>query len=184
MSLVPAIPTDRLRGAFLAMVKAVAPNLIYAATYEYRVISSSAPGGTQSTLGGVTWVVSAIPADPVIVKLLPPVANITMWPGPVWGYSVPAVGSLVRVAFVNMDPSKPAIVGLDPTLPATSVTLGSVLATFVTLAPALATAISTASAAAAAAAVPGDGGKAAFSAFAGSMATSASGYTAKIVKAT
>ena len=125
MALVPPVPTDRLRGAFLALVKSVAPQLLFLGTYEARVVTASAPSAAQSQLGGVTWVVSAVFTDPAIVKVLPPMANLTMWPGPVWGFSAPAPGSLVRVSFVNGDPSKPAIVGLDPATPPTAVTIGA-----------------------------------------------------------
>ena len=122
MAVVPPIPTDRLRGAFLAMVRAVVPQLLFFGTYEAKVVTSSAPSAVQSQLGGVTWVVSAAFTDVAIAKVLPPLANLTMWPGPVWGYSQPAPGSLVRVSFVNGDPSKPAIVGLDPSTPPTPAT--------------------------------------------------------------
>lgn len=128
MALIPLTQTDRLRRAFLSMVKAVAPQLLYLGTYEANVVASSAPATTQSQLGGVTWVVSCAFTDAALVKILPPLANITVWPGPVWGYSVPAVGSLVRVGFVNGDPSKPAIVGLDPSTPPTSVVVGPLAA--------------------------------------------------------
>lgn len=131
MALVPAVPTDRLRGAFLAMVYAVAPQLLYLGTYEARVVAASPPSIVQSQLGGLTWVVSAVFSDPAIAKVLPPLANITIWPGPVWAFSAPAPGSLVRIAFVNGNPSKPAIVGLDPGVPATPATpvmLGSPVA--------------------------------------------------------
>ena len=128
MALAPITQTDRLRGAFLSMVRAVAPQLLYLGVYEAKVITSSAPSATQSQLAGLTWVVSAAFTDVAIAKLLPPLANITMWPGPVWGYSQPVPGSLVRVGFVNGDPSKPAIVGLDPSTPPTSVVVGPSLA--------------------------------------------------------
>jgi hypothetical protein len=129
MALITLTQSDRLRRAFLAMVNAVAPNLLFLGQYEAKVVTSSAPVAVQSQLGGVTWVVSAVFTDAAVAKVLPPLANITVWPGPVWGYSQPVPGSLVRIAFVNGDPSKPAIVGFDPSVPATSVSIGSTLAT-------------------------------------------------------
>ena len=187
MALIPPVPTDRLRGAFLAMVKAVLPQVLFFGQYEARVVTSSAPSAVQSQLGGLTWVVSAAFTDAAIAKLLPPLANITMWPGPVWGYSQPAPGSLVRIGFVNGDPSKPAIVGLDPSTPptpATPVFIGSAAATPLVLSAGLASLVASAAAGASSAAVPGDGGKVAFTTFASAMATGVAGYTTKIVSAT
>ena len=169
------------------MVKAIMPNLLFFGTYEARVVTAAPPAAVQSQLGGVTWVVSAVFTDPAIVKLLPPLANLTMWPGPVWGFSAPAPGSLVRVQFVNGDPSKPAIVGLDPATPPTSVSIGGPLAATkpLVLSAQLALALSAAGSAAASAASPGDGGKAAFAAFVSSMVlpTNVLLYTTLITKA-
>lgn len=185
MALIPPTPTDRLRGAFLALVRAVAPQLLYLGTYEYKVLVASPPSPAQSQVGGLTWVVSAIPADAALLKILPPVANITLWPGPVWGYTaILTPGQIVRMSFVNGDPSKPAIVGLDPSTPATPaspVFLGSAAGKPLVGAAALAVAITNASSAAASAAVPGDGGKVAFTTFASSMALETAGYSTKIV---
>lgn len=128
MAVVPLIQSDRLRRAFLALVKSVAPQLLYLGQYEARVITSSAPSAVQSQAGGVTWVVSAAFTDAAIAKILPPLANLTVWPGPVWGYSQPVAGSLVRIAFVNGDPSKPAIVGFDPSTAPTAINLGPLAA--------------------------------------------------------
>jgi len=124
MALAQPPTTDRLRGAFLRLVRAVWPQLLYFATYEAKVVASSPPAATQSQLGGLTWVVSVVFTDAAVAAILPPLAGITMWPGPVWGYSQPAVGSLVRVQFVNGDPSKPAIVGLDPSTLPTAINVG------------------------------------------------------------
>ena len=170
MALIPPVPTDRLRGAFLAMVKAVLPQVLFFGQYEARVVTSSAPSAVQSQLGGLTWVVSAAFTDAAIAKLLPPLANITMWPGPVWGYSQPAPGSLVRIGFVNGDPSKPAIVGLDPSTPPVAVSIGAPigappLAGPLVLSAPLVSLLTTAGAAAALAVVPGDGGAGAFAAY-------------------
>lgn len=188
MAVVPPIPTDRLRGAFLAMVRAVVPQLLFFGTYEAKVVTSSAPSAVQSQLGGVTWVVSAAFTDVAIAKVLPPLANLTMWPGPVWGYSQPAPGSLVRVSFVNGDPSKPAIVGLDPSTPPTLVSIGAPvgtppLASPLVLSAPLVSLFTSAGAAAALAVVPGDGGAGAFAAYTAALTAPAAALaiTTKIV---
>ena len=180
MPSLPPLVTDRLRGAFLSMVRAVAPQLLYLGVYEYRVVTTQAP----VVPGDQTWSISGVPADAALLPLLPPLAGISMWPGPVWGYSVPSPGSVVRIGFVNADPSKPYVQGLGPTAPPISVVLGSPAATPVALAVPLAAAVAAASASAESAAQAGDGGVAAFTAFAASMTIAVAAYTAKIVKAT
>lgn len=182
MAVVPPIPTDRLRGAFLALVRAVVPQLLFFGTYEAKVVTSSPPSPVQSQLGGLTWVVSAIFTDPAIALVLPPLANLTMWPGPVWGFSQPVPGSIVRVGFVNGDPSKPAIVGLDPSTPPTSVLIGGPLALPLVGATALAGVIQTAASSASSAAVPGDGGKAAFLQFGIVIGLSQANFATTVVK--
>ena len=130
----PALPptvTDRMRAAFLSLVRAVAPQLLYLGVYEYRVVTTQA----ATNPGDVTWAISGVPADPAILLLLPPLANITIWPGAVWGYSVPTPGSLVRIGFINADPSKPYVAGFGPTAPPVSVSIGSPAAVPVALGP-------------------------------------------------
>ena len=172
--------TDRFRAAFLSLVRSVAPQLLYLGVYEYRIVTAQA----ATIPGDITWAISGVPADAALSTLLPPLANVSMWPGPVWGYSVPAPGSIARVGFVNADPAKPYVQGLGPTAPPISVVLGSPAATPVALAVPLAAAVAAASASAESAAQAGDGGVAAFTAFAASMTIAAAAYTAKIVKAT
>lgn len=180
MALLPPPVTDRLRGAFLSLVRSVAPQLLYLGCYEYRIVTSQPP----TTPGDLTWSISGVPADAALLPLLPSLAGISMWPGPVWGYSMPVVGSIALVGFVNADPRKPYVAALGPTAPPTSVAIGSAAATPVALAVPLAAAVHTASASAISGAQAGDGGVAAFTAFAASMTIAVAVYTAKIVKAT
>ena len=177
---VPLPTDDRLQAALTAAVELILPRvmgqLACFAAWEYRVVSVT-PGSaaTPTIVAGVPVDVTRCPFGPLTVP---------MWPGNAWGYSLPITGSIVVVRFNDGNPGKPRIDGLDPSTPPTSVLLGSPLATPATLAGPLATLITAACAAAATAAVPGDGGKTAFTTFSGAMSSGAAGYAAKIVKAT
>ena len=97
--------SDRLQAALAAVVHALLPSLPYAATWEATVIGATA---------GPPVTISCTPSDVSALAIFGPLVNITLWPGPSGAYAVPQPGSLVRFAFVNGDPTKPAIVGLDP----------------------------------------------------------------------
>ncbi len=108
-----AFDPDRLSGAFLRIIKALLPRLIYAGTYEYRVL--------VATIGPPTMI-DCVAVDPDVAAVLPVELNeLTLWPGPSGAVAVPSPGTTVRIAFANMDPSKPMVVGLDPTTPPTTV---------------------------------------------------------------
>lgn len=78
-------------------------------------------------------VVSVTPGPPVLISGRPvnlacpfgPLANITLWPGPDGGYSIPIPGSRVLVEFHEGSPSKPAVCGLDPNSVPAPITLGA-----------------------------------------------------------
>jgi hypothetical protein len=101
-------PTDRLWSAFRRLVVATFPSLRFFAPWEYVV--AEIDGGN----------IKAAPSDttsgmPDVVMPVRSVAGMTV---------VPAVGSLVIVAFANGDPSRPRAVAFDET-PATSVSLSA-----------------------------------------------------------
>ena len=124
-----AFDADRLSGAFLRIIKALLPRLIYFGTYEYRVLDATP---------GPPTMIDCVAVDPDVATILPANLNqLTLWPGPSGAVAVPAPGTTVRIAFANMDPSKPMVVGLDPATPplivqmyaATTIQLGDVLGT-------------------------------------------------------
>lgn len=95
--------SDRLLSAFDRLLTLLRPRLAYYAVWEYRVVAASGTGPVKLDARAVS------PLCP-----MPDLAGMTLWPGPSGCYAVPVSGSSVRVAFVDGDPSKPAIVGLDP----------------------------------------------------------------------
>lgn len=94
---------DRLLSAFDRLLTLLRPRLAFYAVWEYRVVSASGSGPVRIDARAVS---SLCP--------MPDLAGITLWPGPSGCYAVPVPGSSVRIAFVDGDPTKPAIVGLDP----------------------------------------------------------------------
>jgi hypothetical protein len=98
----PVDPTvlDRILRAFRALVKTVAPNLLYFATWEYQI--QSADGSTFD--GAPTEQGIPLPAL-VGVPYMPALAGTTC---------VPKQGSIAYVTFANGDPSKPVLVGFGP----------------------------------------------------------------------
>lgn len=105
--------TDRLGSSLAAIQRAQLPRLPFLAVWEYRVIAFT-PGPP------VTIDCQAI--DPDAIATLPPtLVGVTLWPGPSGFVAVPTIGSIVRVQFINGDPSKAAIVGLDPNVQPTLV---------------------------------------------------------------
>ena len=127
-------PVDRLSASLQAILQALLPSLYCYVQWEMRVASASPP--SPPSLPGAPSVfttpamVTCVPLDPKVVALLPPAVNIAMWPGPSGALSLPAPGSLVRVGFINADPSKPYIAGLDPQVMPTVSVVGA-LKTFV-----------------------------------------------------
>ena len=95
--------SDRLLSAFDRLLTLLRPRLAFYAVWEYRVVSTSGTGPVRIDARAVS---SLCP--------MPDLAGITLWPGPSGCYAVPVPGSSVRIAFVDGDPTKPAIVGLDP----------------------------------------------------------------------
>jgi len=98
--------SDRLATALRSVNDAINPRLAFLATWEYRVLAATP--GPPTTID-----CSALDAETSAV-LPQQLAGLTLWPGPSGLVAVPQTGSIVRIAFVNGDPSKPAVVGLDP----------------------------------------------------------------------
>jgi hypothetical protein len=97
---------DRLSDSLRRVNGALNPRLAYLAQWEYQVISAT-PGPP------VTIDCSAVDAETQDV-LPSQLVGLVLWPGSSGIVSVPQPGSIVRVSFVNGDPSKPTVVGLDP----------------------------------------------------------------------
>ena len=135
---IPSPTSDRFRAALLGFIQQLMPNLPYYGRYRYTVVTAAAP-----TPPSMTYTISGTPADPLIAKLLPPLANITMTPGNVWGFSIPVPGSVVVVGFMNGDPSLPEVIAMDPTTPPTAVYVGATMTSGLplVLAPPLITAL-------------------------------------------
>jgi hypothetical protein len=97
---------DRMRDSLGRINSALNPAQVFALQWEYSVISAS-PGPP------VTIDCAAVDAE-TSAHLPPQLVGLTLWPGPSGFVAVPTPGSLVRVGFVNGDPSKPFVAGLDP----------------------------------------------------------------------
>jgi hypothetical protein len=99
---------DRLKGVIEELVTAAIERvivqgdvLVYFAEWLYTVESvGSGTANVRST-------------DP----RLPDLANVPLWQGVGGAIAVPAVGSQVRVKFLNADRTKPVIAGLDTNAP-------------------------------------------------------------------
>lgn len=129
--------TDRLQEDLALIIEAMLPRILpgmlgVLCRWEYRVTSVT-PGnlGVPTTVGGT-------PVDPVRCPFgdLP---AITVWPSTTGSPCIPAMGSIVVVAFHDGNPAKPAIVAVDPSVPATipdaspaKVSVAGLLATFAT----------------------------------------------------
>lgn len=101
-----AATTDRLRNALAGVNGALNPRSLYAGEWEYRVIAATPGPPTKIDCSAV---------DAETQAHLPSQLNqLVLWPGPSGFVAVPQPGTLVRVSFVNMDPTKPVVVGLDP----------------------------------------------------------------------
>ncbi len=98
--------SDHLINSLQRVNQALNPRQAYLAVWEYRVIAAQ-PGPP------VKIDCSAI--DPETQAVLPQqLVGLVLWPGASGFVAVPQPGTIVRVQFVNGDPSKPAVVGLDP----------------------------------------------------------------------
>jgi hypothetical protein len=98
-----ALTSDRLKVNMERLFELMLPRLAYYVQWEMQVVTA-----TPTT-------VSCAPIDPDAVALFGPAVNVTLWPGVSGAIAQPAPGTVVRVAFINGDPARPAIVGLDPT---------------------------------------------------------------------
>lgn len=110
--------SDREREALRDILDAMLPELVFMVAHSYRVRSATVAAGPPRQVKVTADYEGPRPG------LLPNVVNIVVWPGPSGSYAKPAAGSLVRVGFVDADPTKPAIVGLDPNVPPDEITLG------------------------------------------------------------
>ncbi len=110
--------SDRLRGAFEDILDALLPRLNYYVLWEYRVVLVS-PGPPVT--------IDARTSDPS----MPDLAGVRIWPGPGGVIAVPAIGSRIRVGFINGDPSRPAVLGLDPESQPTLTMIGGAPGAFV-----------------------------------------------------
>lgn len=107
---------DRLLDSITRIVKALVPKVTPFGTWQYRVQNTA----FRASPWGVT--IDAIPAG---ASPYGPISGIVLWPGPDGSVAVPAVGSLVRLAFAEGNPGMPMIVGLDPDQAPTMVYLGN-----------------------------------------------------------
>ena len=97
---------DRLLGAMARVNASLNPRLAYSLQWEYRVLTAS-PGPPVT--------IDCEFVDPEESGVLPAqLVGLVLWPGPSGFVAVPLPGTIVRIGFVNGDPSKPAVVGLDP----------------------------------------------------------------------
>lgn len=89
--------TSRLNAAWKALFAQLDPDRAFRAVYEYRVV----------TLTG-----NRLNLQPVLVSTgMPTLQRVPIWPGVGGAKISPALGSSVIVAFINGDPSRPAVVG-------------------------------------------------------------------------
>jgi hypothetical protein len=105
--------SDRLLNSVRRLVRALVGQVGRYGRWEYRVQSVTATPPIK---------VAAVPAG---ASPYGPISNIKLWPGPDGSVAVPAVGSLVLLAFNEGRGSKPCIVGLDPDVPPTMVYVGN-----------------------------------------------------------
>jgi hypothetical protein len=101
----PLVP-DRLQGSLRRINSALNSDQVFTKVWEYRVIDAN-PGPP------VTIDCAVVDAE-AAAHLPPQLVGLVLWPGPSGFVSVPKPASIVRIGFVNADPSKPIVVGLDP----------------------------------------------------------------------
>lgn len=120
------VSPDRLKGSLETLFQLMGPRAAYALQWEGVVLLAIPPTPVYTPVsppppGPLTFVTPAT----VNVQLTDPEAlevfgtdfstiPIPLWSSPGGFVSVPTIGSLVRVGFVNGSPSKPYIAGLDP----------------------------------------------------------------------
>lgn len=97
---------DRMRQSLERINGTLNPDQVFALQWEYSVISAS-PGPP------VTIDCEAIDKE-TTAHLPPQLVGLVLWPGPSGFVAQPSPQSIVRVGFVNGDPSKPYVAGLDP----------------------------------------------------------------------
>jgi len=119
---------DRLKGSLETLFRLMGPRAPYTIQWEGIVLLAIPPVAvTQPVPPAVVAVGPMVFATPgmVNVQLTDPESIAIFGPAfssipiPIWAdasgiVSLPTVGSLVRVGFVNASPSKPYIAGLDP----------------------------------------------------------------------
>ena len=118
--------SDRLKDALEALFQLMLPRLAYAMQWEGRVLlaTPASPPNIPVPPAPPIPSVFATPAT-VNVQLTDPDAlaifgpSFSAIPIPLWAdagglVTVPTVGSLVRVGFVNGSPQRPYIAGFDP----------------------------------------------------------------------
>jgi hypothetical protein len=122
---VPESP-DRLKAAIETLFAQMLPRLPYCIQWEGIVLLAVPPTPTAAFVsalyqGPATYTtpgfVNVQLVDSAALEIFGP--SFSTIPIPLWGdasgfVSVPTVGSLVRVGFVNGSPSKPYIAGTDP----------------------------------------------------------------------
>lgn len=107
--------SDRMAVALQGILDALLPTLAYYATYEYRVLAALPLTPPPAPLvAGTPVTIDCVAIDPPVLATFPRELNLALWPGPSGLVAIPAVGSLVRVGFVNGSPSRPFVAGLDP----------------------------------------------------------------------
>lgn len=97
---------DRMRDALSSINRALNPREVFALQWEYSVIDAKP---------GPPVVIDCAAVDAETTEHLPAqLTGLILWPGPSGFVAQPAPGSIVRVGFINGDPSKPTVIGLDP----------------------------------------------------------------------
>lgn len=158
---------DPVIGPLRDVIADLSPDIVFSGTWEYAVQNVNASAQTLDCLPTASSVLAAP------FPLPQHVTGVPMLVGVAGTIHTPTVGSIVLLAFANGDPSKPRIVGYDGTFcPSVKINGGSHP---VALADALASALASACTSAESAAAPGDGGHAAFVAFASSLASAVYG---------
>lgn len=122
---------DRMTVAIQGILDALLPTLAYYATYEYRVLAALPLVPPPAPLvAGTPVTIDCVAIDPPVLATFPrELAKMPLWPGPSGLVAIPAVGSLVRVGFVNGSPARPFVAGLDPA----GINTGSALHSFAAL---------------------------------------------------
>jgi hypothetical protein len=98
--------SDRLQSALRGVNQALNPRQVFAMTWEYTVI--------DATPGPPTKIDCQVVDGETSAHLPQQLTQLVLWPGPSGIVAVPQPGSIVRIGFVNGDPTKPFVAGLDP----------------------------------------------------------------------